>query len=506
MSLPSLPHKLKRRRDLYLPILLTVIDLTAIIAGLMLAYWLRFGSLIIPVAPGSYSPNDYLRLLPISGGGVARQFLFHTPLPQKTKKSGAGRPSGAWSKAPFWQSESSSRPSSSSATSPRTENPLARWIIPLALITVPTCFCVGRYLLHRTLILMARRSGRGLAHALIIGAGPSAKEMARALRHHPEYGWTVVGYLSDKSEDVGRQMTGIEVKATITELPRILEQEEIEAVFVAQPDFRHEMLAYVFVECQKRLVEVKVVPDCTEMLFSSVSIEEVDGIPFLGLRETPLQGWGVVMKRFFDVIFAGSILVISLPIMIILAWLVRRSSPGPIFYQQERIGADSEPFDILKFRTMYIDAENRTGPVFSTANDPRQTPIGRFLRQVHLDELPQLLNVLWGEMSVVGPRPERPFFVEQFSEEIPRYMARHRIKSGITGWAQVNGQTGHEGTIADRLRYDLYYIENWSIFFDLKILLLTIIWVFRRLRQLATLPGDHPSLRRAEADSPDQIK
>jgi exopolysaccharide biosynthesis polyprenyl glycosylphosphotransferase len=236
------------------------------------------------------------------------------------------------------------------------------------------------------------------------------------------------------------------------------------------------------------------------MLFSQVSVEEVDGIPFLGLRETPLQGWNVVLKRLVDVVAAAALLLVLSPVLLLIAWRVRRSSPGPIFYRQERVGADGRHFRILKFRTMWVDAEKQTGPIFATPHDPRQTPVGRVLRQLHLDELPQLVNVLRGEMSLVGPRPERPHFVEQFREEVPGYMARHRIKSGMTGWAQANGQTGHEGTVSERLKYDLYYIENWSPLFDVKILFLTAVWLARRARQLATLPADHPSLRKANDD------
>jgi exopolysaccharide biosynthesis polyprenyl glycosylphosphotransferase len=382
--------------------------------------------------------------------------------------------------------------------------PLARWMIPISMLTVPTLVSLGRYALHWRLVLSARLSGRGLARALVLGVGPGAKEIARSIRRHPEFGWTIVGFLSVSREDIGQLRTGLEVIGTVDELPEILKREKIEAVFVTQPDFRRELLGDVFVECQKQMVDVKVVPDYTEMLFSQLNIEEVDGIPFLGLKETPLRGWNVVVKRLFDLAASSALILLAAPLMAVIAWLIRRDSKGPVFYRQARIGADGRRFVITKFRTMTTDAEKHTGPVFATPDDPRQTRVGRRLRQTHLDELPQLFSVVTGAMSIVGPRPERPFFVERFREEIPRYMARHRIKSGMTGWAQVNGQTGSEGTISERLRYDLYYIENWSLLFDLKILLLTLVWLIRRAKQMFTLPADHPVLRRSEDTYSDQ--
>ncbi|MBN1868238.1 sugar transferase [Candidatus Sumerlaeota bacterium] len=494
-GLPSRPTSLKRKRRLYIPVTLTLHDLAAIAAGLLLAYWIRFASGWIAVVEG-YEPSDYARLLPIAMLVWVVSLSF-SHLYRRDEK--------------IWSWRVARRLARASLLSVAliatvlffahglTRHPPARWMVPLMLVTVPGLIGTGRWFLHRRLIVSARLSGRGLARALVVGVGPTAKEVARCVRRHPEFGWNIVGFLSADDEDVGRVLTGIEVVGTVGALREVLKRERVEAVFVAQPDFRHEMLAGVFFECQKRMVDVKVVPDLAEMLFSQVSIEEVDGIPFLGLRDTPLEGWNAVLKRTFDLVVSGAFLALSSPFMLLIAWLVRNDSLGPVFFRQERIGTDGRRFTILKFRTMYVDAERGTGPVFSTPDDPRQTRIGRRLRQTHLDELPQLLNVLRGDMSLVGPRPERPHFVEQFSEEVPLYMARHRIKSGMTGWAQVNGQTGYEGTISERLKYDLYYIENWSPLFDLKVLALTLVWLARRIRQMRTLPSDHPSLRRPPA-------
>jgi exopolysaccharide biosynthesis polyprenyl glycosylphosphotransferase len=206
------------------------------------------------------------------------------------------------------------------------------------------------------------------------------------------------------------------------------------------------------------------------------ALEDLDGIPIISLNEVPLQGWNSMMKRLMDVAVSAALLglLIVVPVLPLIALLIRLfGGRGPILLRQERMTLDGRSFEIFKFRTMVEDAERETGPVFATSDDPRRTPIGAVLRKHNLDELPQLINVLIGDMSLVGPRPERPPFVQQFREKIPQYMRRHRVKSGMTGWAQVNGWRGNT-SIEKRIEHDLYYIENWSIVLDLKILVLTV--------------------------------
>jgi len=202
------------------------------------------------------------------------------------------------------------------------------------------------------------------------------------------------------------------------------------------------------------------------------------GVPLLSLKKFPLTPGNRVIKRIFDLIIAIPLLIITLPISIIIGLLVILTSKGPMFYRQERLGQDGRTFKLIKFRSMYSDAEKATGPVWASANDDRRTPVGKFIRRFSLDELPQVLNVIKGDMSLVGPRPERPIFVKQFSSEIPRYLERLRVKSGMTGWAQVNGYRGNT-SVEGRLEHDLYYIENWSLWFDIKILLKTLMTVFQ---------------------------
>jgi exopolysaccharide biosynthesis polyprenyl glycosylphosphotransferase len=220
-------------------------------------------------------------------------------------------------------------------------------------------------------------------------------------------------------------------------------------------------------------VEVDFVPDIFALVSRRARFDEVDGVPVVALREIPLAGWNGVAKRACDLLITGPLLVVLSPLLLGIALLIKLDSRGPVFYRQDRVGRDRRVFQILKFRSMRVGAERETGPVWAHSGDPRRTRMGAFLRTWSLDELPQLLNVLRGDMSLVGPRPERPYFVDRFEELVPGYFDRHRVKSGITGWAQVNGLRGSV-PIEERTRYDLYYVTNWSLLLDLRILLMTL--------------------------------
>lgn len=224
----------------------------------------------------------------------------------------------------------------------------------------------------------------------------------------------------------------------------------------------------------RECIDVKVVPDLLQVIALRARLEDLDGVPIININDIPLQGLNSIVKRGLDVVLStGALALLTLPLSLI-ALVVRLTSRGPAFYRQERTGLDGKPFTIVKFRSMYDDAERQTGPVWTKPDDPRVTPLGRFLRRSNIDELPQLWNVLRGDMSIVGPRPERPHFVEQFRHRIPSYMLRHKVKAGLTGWAQVNGWRG-DTPLEKRIEYDLYYIENWSVRLDLKIMWLTFV-------------------------------
>ena len=221
------------------------------------------------------------------------------------------------------------------------------------------------------------------------------------------------------------------------------------------------------------MVEVKALPAMCEFVSLRAEAEMFEGLPLITLQGSPLYGWNLVIKRVLDVVGASAALVVFSPVLCAIAALVKLTSPGPVFFRQLRMGLDGQAFEMLKFRSMKLDAESETGPVWTQPNDDRRTPIGAFLRRTSLDELPQFWNVLRGEMSIVGPRPERPEFIARFRETLPQYMLRHKMKAGITGWAQINGWRGNT-SLERRIEHDLYYIEHWSIWFDFKIMLLTV--------------------------------
>jgi len=246
----------------------------------------------------------------------------------------------------------------------------------------------------------------------------------------------------------------------------------VDEVIIALPNANSEDLLNVIAHCDRSTISIKVLPDQFQIMAGQLSVGELSGLPLLNLRDVALRGWKLTLKRAIDLVGSAIGLVLLSPLMFLIAILIKLDSPGPALYTQERMGLDGKRFYLFKFRTMRADAEAH-GPGWTRPDDPRRTRLGAFLRRTNLDELPQLINVLLGDMSLVGPRPERPIYVEEFRKRIPRYMERHREKAGITGWAQVNGLRG-DTSIEERTKYDLWYIENWSVWLDIKIILMTI--------------------------------
>ncbi len=345
----------------------------------------------------------------------------------------------------------------------------------LVLAMWPCAVCLtaaARWVLAKVEVRYMQRK-KILSRLAIVGTDDMARRLNHCLRKNGLLGYQVVGFISDEETEL-RTITGVPVLGSRKDFGALLDQHKIAEVILARQNFPHTAIMDMILECEKRLVSFKLVPDVFEILTSRVDITHVDGIPLLGFHEFPLaRVWSRMLKRQMDI--AGSLfgLVVLSPLMGLLAFLIKRDSPGPVFYKQERCGEDGKTFWIYKFRTMVVGAEQQTGPVWAKPDDARRTRLGSFLRRCNLDELPQLINVFRGDMSLVGPRPERPHFVTQFKENVPRYMARHHIKSGLTGWAQVNGLRG-DTSIEERIKYDMYYIEHWSVFFDIKIILMTL--------------------------------
>ncbi len=318
------------------------------------------------------------------------------------------------------------------------------------------------------------RAGIGLKRLLIAGAGELGRLVADKALAHRELGYRVVGFVDERAGGDRLGHRGLPLLGTLDETGEILQREKIDQLYVALPLEEHVKMLGLIEAASRECIGVKVVPDLLQFIALGARLEDLDGVPIININDVPLKGMNSVLKRLIDVaITAAALVVLAIPFAIIAA-VIRTTSPGPIFYRQERMGLDGKRFLVYKFRSMFHDAERETGPVWAREDDPRRTPAGRLLRRFSLDELPQLWNVLRGDMSLVGPRPERPFFVEQFKERFPQYMLRHKVKSGMTGWAQVNGWRGNT-SIEKRIEYDLYYIENWSVSLDMKILWLTVV-------------------------------
>lgn len=339
-------------------------------------------------------------------------------------------------------------------------------------------YCV--YAIERALY----RSGRELRNAVIIGNNDTANTIYHILRSHLLLGYQLVGYFADTlpTQPGAPHLDQLPYLGKIHEATSKMTDGHIELALIALGYRDYPKLYDLIRECEGVNVEFMMVPDMLEIMTGGMRVKEIGGIPFIKIKGIPMTTWGRITKRTFDLAVSGTILVLLSPLFLLVAILIKLDSKGLIFYRQERLGMDGNRFEMLKFRSMKVGAEQETGPVWAKENDPRSTRIGNFIRKTSIDEFPQLINVFRGEMSLVGPRPERPYFVEQFKKLVPKYLDRHRVKTGMTGWAQVNGLRG-DTSLEERIKYDIYYIENWSLWFDVKILLKTI----RALSTLNTL-------------------
>ena len=320
------------------------------------------------------------------------------------------------------------------------------------------------------LIHLLRRRGYNPTFSIIVGTGRVARKTAEALRTANWMGIRNIGFVEDNPT---RWSSDLDIIGTVSELPGLIKKYHVEHVFIALPMNRFHEARQVFTALSQELVEVRLIADVPNLAGWTLTTTFLEGMPVIGLRESPHFGVNVVVKRIMDFAFSIFAILLLSPVMLSIAIAIKLTSRGPIFYRQERCGLNGRSFNMLKFRSMRADAEKGTGPVMTAKDDNRRTPIGTFLRETSLDELPQFFNVLFGDMSVVGPRPERPEFISQFQKTIPNYMARHAVKSGITGWAQVNGWRGNT-SLRKRIQFDLYYIVHWNPLFDLRIMWMTV--------------------------------
>ncbi len=342
------------------------------------------------------------------------------------------------------------------------------WALTILFITL------GR-VVHGQIRARLRRRGWGRDRVLVVGTGDVGRMIFQKIQSNPGLGYKVVGLVSVDGQSHAPPLAPVLGQAR--DLARLSDEHEVDEVIIGLPEATQPEILPLISECERGKVTIKVYPDVFQIMASQVSIGDLGGLPLLTVRDIALRGWRRTVKRTMDLVGGAFLLVVLSPLMVLMAILIKLDSRGPVFYAQERMGLDARPFRMLKFRSMRTDAE-AGGPGWTVKDDPRVTRLGRVIRRINVDELPQLVNVLFGEMSLVGPRPERPVYVDQFRRSIPRYMDRHWEKAGLTGWAQANGLRG-DTSISERTKYDLWYIENWSLVLDIKILIRTVFNLFR---------------------------
>jgi exopolysaccharide biosynthesis polyprenyl glycosylphosphotransferase len=441
-------------------------DLAATLAALVAAYLLRFRAEIVPVTKGIPGAGTYFRLFPLIAVLWPIVYYFHGLYSVRRHRSRIEEGFAVLvatglatllltGLATFYRGFSYSR------------------LVLLLFFAADVFFVFAGRTAIRRYLEEAWRHGFGVRQVLVVGAGRLGRAVVDKLAEHPEAGLRAVAMLDDDPERQGELYRGVPIVGETSEAAVVVEQMRVDTVFLALPLEAHRTMLSVLKEVGRTVADVRVVPDLLQHITFRAGVEDLDGLPVVHLTQVPLSGWMSLVKRTLDIAVSSGALVVFSPLFGLLALAIRREDGGAVFYRQKRMGLDGRPFEILKFRSMVSGAEDESGPTWASPEDPRRTRVGRFLRRWSLDELPQLVNVLRGEMSLVGPRPERPEFVREFKETFPQYMLRHRVRAGMTGWAQVHGWRGNT-SLTKRIEYDLYYIENWTLSLDVKILWLTL--------------------------------
>jgi exopolysaccharide biosynthesis polyprenyl glycosylphosphotransferase len=463
---------MRRRAGALFTFVLVVSDAVMIALAFYLAYWLR-QVVTIPPAVNIAPFGDYLVMMVVQVTTMLIVYFFSRLYDLKRSMPGldevyrifAATSVGAIASIAF--TTFLFKNSTLELDFPRVMVVYA-WLLTVVLVTT-----------SRTVLMFARdllrQRGLWADRLLIVGTGDVGRMILQKIRQMPRLGYQAVGFVDDEILS-GQEIMGVPVLGGVDDIPALIEDHEIEEVIIGRPELAHQELLAIVSRCERGQVGIKIFPDLFQIIATDLSIGDLGGLPLLSVRDVALRGWKLTLKRAVDLVGSAVLLVIFSPFLMLTAVVIKLDSPGPVFYAQERMGLDAKPFWCLKFRSMRMDAE-KDGPGWTTEGDPRVTRLGRFIRRFSVDELPQLINVFLGEMSLVGPRPERPVYVEQFRRSIPRYMDRHREKAGLTGWAQVNGLRG-DTSIAERTKYDLWYIENWSLWLDFRILVRTVFTLF----------------------------
>jgi len=447
-------------------VLFLISDLVSTLAALVAAYALRFRAEIVPVTKGVPDAATYYRLFPLIAVLWPIVYYFYGLYSVRRHRSRIEEGFAVLvatglatllltGLATFYRGFSYSR------------------LVLLLFFVADVLFVFAGRTAIRRYLEEAWRHGFGVRHVLVVGAGRLGRAVIDKLAEHPEAGLRAVAMLDDDPQRLGELYRSIPVAGPTSQAAAAVEQLGVDTVFLALPLEAHRTMLEVLKEVGRTVADVRVVPDLLQHITFRAGVEDLDGLPVVHLTQVPLSGWMSLVKRTVDLFVSSATLAVLSPAFAAIALAIRREDKGQVFYRQRRMGLDGRPFEILKFRSMVPGAEDESGPTWASPEDPRCTRVGRLLRRWSLDELPQLVNVLRGDMSLVGPRPERPEFVREFKETFPQYMLRHRVRAGMTGWAQVHGWRGNT-SLTKRIEYDLYYIENWTLSLDVKILWMTL--------------------------------
>ncbi|MEJ8553411.1 undecaprenyl-phosphate glucose phosphotransferase [Tepidibacter sp. Z1-5] len=348
----------------------------------------------------------------------------------------------------------------------------SRYLLLIFVIT-NTIVTIGERGCIRLVLRNMRKKGYNLKHSLIVGCSELTTEFLKRARKNRHWGYNIVGIFDD-NKDIGSRFEELNIIGRTYDLEEYIETHYIDEVIITFDISEYKKLKWVIGVCEKSGVRTQIIPDYYKYIPARPYVEEIDGLPIINIRHVPLDNViNKFVKRVIDIIGSSIAIMLFLPIMIMTVMGIKITSPGPVIFNQERVGLNRKKFNMYKFRSMHVQKDEEEKVQWTTKNDPRKTKFGSFIRKTSIDELPQLFNVLKGDMSLIGPRPERPYFVDKFKEEIPKYMIKHQVRPGITGWAQVSGWRG-DTSIEKRIEYDLYYIENWNIIFDMKILFYTV--------------------------------
>jgi Undecaprenyl-phosphate glucose phosphotransferase len=476
-----------RENQKYLNRLLVVIDAVSILAALTFSWYFRFISGIIRVADGYMTFHQYLLpVIFVAPIYLIIYSLFRLYTPYRTKNV-------------FDEFLSVLKANVTGILVfililyLLKEIDYSRYLLFVFAVFNTLLTSIERSILRYSLRKM-RKKGLNLKHILIVGYSDLTNEFLLRLKKNRQWGYNVVGILDDSKaaskeavkdfyidnierttfEEIAAAAQGNEIIGNICSLEYYLNKFEIDEVFITLNIKEYDKLGYIINTCEKSGVRTQIIPDYFKYIPAKPYVEEVDGLPIINIRYVPLDNlFNSLIKRIFDIICSLICIIIFSPVMIITSLIIKITSPGPVLFKQERVGLNKKTFEMYKFRSMKVQKDDEEKIKWTTPGDPRKTQFGNFIRKTSIDELPQLFNVLKGDMSLVGPRPERPYFVDKFREEIPKYMIKHQVRPGITGWAQVNGWRG-DTSIEKRIEFDIHYIENWSMLLDIKILFLTI--------------------------------